>query len=167
MKWSTPSATAKSTLQHRPRPRRVPEIPCLAGFGIEREGRLFVGHIAHRDERDERRKEQKHIDSKNRTRVEKCPSHPNERSEQQQRRAKCNQNESWGIRNKDHWCRRIGYRVEMWIRSEVQWLADSPANQVNMEKTRNVRPRRKTVVTLASKHHLCGVHCPTRSIPRP
>src|SRR5260370_38460611 len=46
-------------------------------------------------------------------------------------------------------------------------MVDLPANQVKREKTRHVRPSRKTIVTLASKHHLCNVHCPTQFIPKP
>lgn len=52
MEWPTP-ATAK---QHRPGTGRVPEVPCLADFGTEREDRLFVGHIADGDDEVDERK---------------------------------------------------------------------------------------------------------------
>ena len=42
-------------------------------------------------------------------------------------------------------------------------MVDLPADQVNREKTSHIRPGSKTIVTLASDHHLCNVHIPTQA----
>ena len=81
-------------------------MPRLADLCIEGKVRFLVGEIADGDEGNERWEEKEHVDRENGAGVQECPSDSHHRSEQKERRAECEQDESGRIRNEEN--RRYG-----------------------------------------------------------
>jgi hypothetical protein len=87
-------------------------VPRFAYLCIERKVRLCVGEIADRDERMDGWEKKKHVYRKDGARVQDCPNDSHRRSEQKQRRAEGEQDESGRVRNEKNGCCGVNCRIK-------------------------------------------------------